>query len=184
MLVAALAQPALNDIRHNRLLLQTNTRVLATEWALANLPPGSRVKAEFRSIMEQSTEGVPYPPNAPELRVEYFEGRPQFDDAANFAQHGVQYFVTSSHAYERLLLDPPLKSQREIGERYLDLHRDLDREAKLVARFAPGHGGHSVPYSQDEIFTPFWNLDQYDRPGPTIQIYALDRPRTAEDRKR
>jgi 4-amino-4-deoxy-L-arabinose transferase-like glycosyltransferase len=184
ILVAALAQPALNDVRHNRLLLQTNTRVLATEWALANLPPGSRVKAEFRSIMQQSTEGVPYPPNAPQLDIEYFEGRPQFDDAANFARRGVQYFVTSSHAYERLLLDPPLKRQRETGKRYLSLHRDLDREATLLARFAPGHGGRSVPYSQDEIFTPFWNLDQYDRPGPTIQIYALGRPRTARDRER
>lgn len=173
VLMAALAQPLMNDIRHNRLLLQANTRVLATEWVVANVPPGSSVEAEFRSIMDESTDGTPYPPGRPPLRVAYLEGRPELDDADDYANRDVQYFVTSSHAYERLLKDPPLRSQRQSGQRYLDLHRSLDQEARLVATFGPGYGGRAVPYSQDEIFTPFWNLEQYERPGPTIRIYSL-----------
>jgi 4-amino-4-deoxy-L-arabinose transferase-like glycosyltransferase len=174
LLGVALAQPLVNDVRHNRLLLQTNTRVLATAWALDNLPPGSRVKAELRSIMEESTEGVPYPLGGPVLHIDHFDGRPEFDEADDYADRKVRYFVTSSHAYERLLGDPPLRSQRESGLRYLHLHRSLARNAELVATFSPRHDGRAVPYSQDEIFTPFWNLDQYDRPGPTIRIYSLD----------
>jgi hypothetical protein len=174
LLGVALVQPLVDDVRHNRLLLQTNTRVLATVWAQANLPPGSSVTAEFRSILEESTEGVPYPPGGPSLHIQNFTGRPAFDDAGAYADRKVQYFVTSSHAYERLLDDPPLPSQRESGRRYLKLHRSLDEHAQLLATFSPGYGGRAVPYSQDEIFTPFWNLDQYDRPGPTIRIYSLD----------
>jgi 4-amino-4-deoxy-L-arabinose transferase-like glycosyltransferase len=175
----ALVQPLIDDVRHNRLLLQTNTRVLATAWALANLPPGSSVKAELRSIMEESTEGVPYPRGGPVLDIDHFDGRPEFDEADDYADQKVQYFVTSSHAFERLLGNPPLRSQRASGLRYLHLHRSLAKHAQLLATFSPGHGGREVPYSQDEIFTPFWNLDQYDRPGPTIRIYSLN-PQLAE----
>ena len=174
LLGVALIQPLVDDVRHDRLLLRTNTRVLATAWALANLPPGSSVKAELRSIMDESTEGVPYPPGGPALNIDHFDGRPEFDDADNYADRKVRYFVTSSYAYERLLGDPPLRNQREAGLRYLHLHRSLADNAELVATFAPGYGGREVPYSQDEIFTPFWNLDQYERPGPTIRIYSLD----------
>lgn len=170
----ALVQPLLDDVRHNRLLLQTDTRVLATAWVQANLPPDSTVKAELRSIMEESTEGVPYPEGGRRLNIDHFSGRPEFDEADDYADRKVRYFVTSSYAYERLLGDPPLRSQREAGLRYLHLHRSLERNARLLATFTPGQDGREVPYSQDEIFTPFWNLEQYARPGPTIRIYALD----------
>lgn len=174
VLVAALAQPLINDVRHNRLLLQANTRVLATEWVQANLPPGSSVKAEFRSILDPPTGDGAGPRDGRHLRVDHFEGRPAFNDAGNYAARNVQYFVTSSHAYERLLMDPPLRSQRATGLRYLELHRSLESEAELVASFTPGYGGRQVPYSQDEVFTPFWNLELYERPGPTIRIYSLE----------
>jgi hypothetical protein len=108
------------------------------------------------------------------LDIDNFDGRPEFDEADDYADRKVRYFVTSSYAYERLLGNPPLRSQRESGLRYLHLHRSLAKNAELLATFSPGYGGREVPYSQDEIFTPFWNLDQYDRPGPTIRIYSLD----------
>jgi hypothetical protein len=181
LLGVALVQPLVADVRHTRLLLQANTRVLATEWALANLPPGSSVTAELRSIMEESTEGVPYPVGGPVLHIAHFDGRPEFDEADDYADRDVRYFVTSSHAYERLLGDPPLRSQRQSGLRYLQLHRSLAENAELIATFSPGYGGREVPYSQDEIFTPFWNLDQYERPGPTIRIYALAPQPVGED---
>lgn len=180
LLGVALVQPLVADVRHNRLLLQANTRVLATEWALANLPPGGRVTAELRSVMNESTEGVSYPVRGPVLHIAHFDGSPELDEADDYADRGVRYFVTSSYAYERLLGDPLLLSQRQSGLRYLRLHRSLAEHAELIATYSPGHGRREVPYSQDEIFTPFWNLDQYDRPGPTIRIYALD-PQLAGD---
>src|SRR5207247_9061847 len=36
---AALAQPLAFDLLHNRTLLQTDTRILATHWLQANTPP-------------------------------------------------------------------------------------------------------------------------------------------------
>ena len=44
----------------------------------------------------------------------------------------------------------------------------------MTSALGVSRGGREVPYSQDEIFTPFWNLEQYDRPGPTIRIYLLN----------
>src|SRR5439155_23995768 len=41
---AALAQPLAFDLMHNRILLQTDTRILANEWVQANLLPGSRLR--------------------------------------------------------------------------------------------------------------------------------------------
>lgn len=184
LLGVALAQPLVQDVMHNRLLLQTSTRELATAWALTNLPPGSSVKAELRSIMDRSTEHVPYPPGAPILKIDHFEGSPAFVTAGDYAKRKVRYFVTSSYAYERLLGQPPTRSQRETGLRYLRLHQSLQKDAQLLATFTPGHGGLEVPYSQDEIFTPFWNLSLYERPGPTIRIYSLEPLLADADSKR
>jgi hypothetical protein len=134
--------------------------------------------------MDRSTEHVPYPPGAPVLEIDHFEGSPAFVTAGDYAERKVRYFVTSSYAYERLLGQPPTRGQRESGLRYLRLHRSLQNDAQLLATFTPGHGGLEVPYSQDEIFTPFWNLSLYERPGPTIRIYSLEPLRADADSER
>src|SRR5439155_11837777 len=93
------------------------------------------------------------------------------DQLRAFVDRNVQYVVTSSFASERYQTDDPRRP--DAGQRYQRFNRDLDEQAELVARFAPGSGGRDVPYSQDIVFTPLWDLEQYERPGPTIKIYSL-----------
>jgi 4-amino-4-deoxy-L-arabinose transferase-like glycosyltransferase len=175
LLVAlALLQPLGNSLLHNRLLLQTDTRIVANEWVQANLPSGSRVKVEDYALRDLSTASRTYTPNRAELKIERFDGSPETEQARTFAERGVQYVVTSSFAFERYLLEPPLPGQRETGERYQRLHRSLERRAALIATIGPGPGGGPVPYRLDDVLTPFWSLPDYERPGPTLRIYSLE----------
>jgi hypothetical protein len=173
LLTAAIAQPLANDLLHNRLLLEKDTRVLANEWIQGNLPPGSRLKIEDYSLRDSSTHSRMHIPNTAGLRIERFEGSPEADNARYFAERSVQYVVTSSFAYERYLLEPPSPSQQEAAQRYQRLHRSLDQRADLVVQFSPGRNGQEVPYRLEDMMTPFWSLEQYERPGPTVRIYSL-----------
>jgi hypothetical protein len=172
LLALAAVQSLANDLLHNRLLLHADTRILANEWVQASLPRGSHLKVEDYSLRDLSTQARTYTPNTAELHIERFEGSPEADSARYFAERNVQYVVTSSFAYDRYLLDPPSPSQRESSLRYQRLHRSLEQRAELVARFSPGVGGQEVPYSLDNSLTPFWMLERYERPGPTIRIYS------------
>jgi hypothetical protein len=161
LLAVALAQPILNDVLHNRLLLQTDTRVQASEWVRANLPPDSRVWAEDYTVTDVRGRGFPSGSAAP--RVERFEDTPEADGARYFVERDVQYVVISSF--------PEHYVPEEYGLRRL--HRSLEREAKLVARFAPGLGGGELPFHLESMYTPFWSLEQWERPGPTVSVYSL-----------
>jgi hypothetical protein len=175
LLVAlTLLQPLGNSLLHNRLLLQTDSRIVANEWVQANLPPGSRLKVEDYALRDLSTASRTYTPNRAELKIERFDGSPETEQARAFAERGVQYVATSSFAFERYLLEPPSPGQRETGERYQRLHRSLERRAELIATLGPGPGGGPVPYRLDDVLTPFWSLTDYERPGPTIRIYSLE----------
>lgn len=167
------AQPLALSLVHNRLLFQADTRVLANEWIQANLPRGSRLKIEDYSLRDLSTQARTYTPNTADLKIERFEGSPEAEQARYFAERNVQYVVTSSFTYERYLLDPPLPGQQESGARYQRLHRSLEQRTELVARFSPGFGNAELPYRLDDVLTPFWSIEQYERPGPTIRIYLV-----------
>jgi hypothetical protein len=150
-----------------------DTRVLANEWVQANLPPGSRLKIEDYSLRDSSTQSRTYTPNTAQLRIERFEGSPEADSARYFAERNVQFVVTSSFAYDRYLMHPPLATQQEAALRYERLHRSLDQRAELVGQFSPGRDGQVLPFRLEDMMTPFWSLEQYERPGPTIRIYSL-----------
>jgi hypothetical protein len=173
LLGVAVAQPLANDLLHNRLLVEKDTRVLANEWVQANLPPGSRLKIEDYSLRDSSTQSRTYTPNTAQLRIERFEGSPEADSARYFAERNVQFVVTSSFAYDRYLMHPPLPAQQEAALRYERLHRSLDQRAELVGQFSPGRDGQVLPFRLEDMMTPFWSLEQYERPGPTIRIYSL-----------
>lgn len=173
LLAAALAQPLAFDLLHNRILAETDTRIQASEWVQANLPPNSRLKIEDYSLRDLSKGARTYTPNRAQLRIERFEGSPEADSARYFAEHNAQYVVTSSFTYERYLLNAPRPEQEESGILYQRLHRSLEQRTELVARFSPGVGGSEVPFRLDDLMTPFWSLEQYERTGPTIRIYSL-----------
>jgi hypothetical protein len=173
LLVAALAQPLIFDLQHDRILPQADTRVLANEWVQANLPPGSRLKEEEYTLRDLSSQSRTYTPNTAGLRIEQFMGNPEADQARYFVNHNVQYVVTSSFAYERYQLHPLPPGERAASLEYERLHRSLEQQAELVAIFGAGAGGREAPYALEDTFTPFWNLWEYERTGPTIRIYSL-----------
>jgi hypothetical protein len=174
LLSAVLAQPLAYVLLHHRLLPQTSTRVLATDWVQANVPPGSSVKVVEHSLTLPPGLGS-RTPAIPGLRIEFFDPRPEADEdsARKLADRDVQYVVTSSFDYDRYFMDPPLRWQQTFGRRYQRLQDSLEQQAQLVARFSPGIGERDVPFSVDNRYTPFWNLEQHERHGPTIRIYSL-----------
>ena len=173
LLAAALAQPLAFDLLHNRILMETDTRILANQWVQAGLPPNSRLKIEDYSLRDLSKGTRTYTPNTAQLKIERFEGSPEADSARYFAERNAQYVVTSSFTYERYLLNAPRPEQQESGVMYQRLHRSLEQRTELAARFSPGVGGNEVPFRLDDLMTPFWNLEQYERTGPTVRIYSL-----------
>jgi 4-amino-4-deoxy-L-arabinose transferase-like glycosyltransferase len=173
LLAAALAQPLANDLQHHRIMMQADTRVLANEWIQANLPHGSRLKADEYALLDRSAAHRTYTPNSANLEVEEFEREPEDDDASHFIKRKYQYVVTSSFLYDRYRANPALPEWREILERYNRLHRSLEQEGQLAARLSPGVGGRELPHRDEDMRTPFWNLEEYERPGPTVRIYSL-----------
>src|SRR5207249_8073715 len=70
LMAFAVAQPVSYDLQHNRLLTQADTRVLANEWAQANLPENSRLRAENYALLDLSSEHLAHTPNAANLKIE------------------------------------------------------------------------------------------------------------------
>jgi len=53
LIIAAVAQPTFDTVRHNQLIAKEDTRVLAAEWALANVPPGAKLAVEEYTIRDR-----------------------------------------------------------------------------------------------------------------------------------
>jgi hypothetical protein len=49
----------------------------------------------------------------------------------------------------------------------------LVSQGRVVARFSPGHGNQPLPFDLEDLYSPFWSLERYERPGPTITVYEL-----------
>jgi hypothetical protein len=168
LLAAAVTQPLINDVHHNRIVTQPDTRVLASEWMQANLPHGSRLRVEAYSLVDFSDQPLTY--DRADLRIELFRSTPTPEQLRVFVDRDVLYFVTSSYALERYLLTP---RRQNSALAYQSMHRQLEDRAELIAQFGPAFGGHELPYSLSNVFTPYWNLELYERNGPTIRIYSL-----------
>ena len=49
----------------------------------------------------------------------------------------------------------------------------LAQQGRVVARFSPSVDGEPIPFDLEDLYSPFWGLDRYERPGPTITVYEL-----------
>src|SRR5207248_3775265 len=90
LLAAALAQPLTNDLLHNRILMETDTRILASEWVQANLPRGSRLKVEDYSLRDLSSGSLTYTANAAKLRIELLAGERAVEQPLDELAHEAQ----------------------------------------------------------------------------------------------
>jgi 4-amino-4-deoxy-L-arabinose transferase-like glycosyltransferase len=162
LLAVALAQPLANSILHDRIMARTDTRVLAAEWVRTNLPTDDRLAVERGSLL-LPVEEVLLSADVPRLRDQFPRLR-EGEQIADLAARGVEYVVINSFIYAR----------DERWEHRRPLHQDLEQHAQLIALIGPGIGGREVPFQREDVVaSPFWALEEYERPGPTIRIYSL-----------
>ena len=176
LIAATIAQPLVNDIRHNQLISREDTRILAVRWTQDNLRPDTRLKFGDYTLEDPSWLSRSYLPPEIEHRMDRLEIRPSSDEVRELVKDRNDFVMISSFRYGRLFADA--SSRQAIQEQ--QLYQSLAQEGSLVASFTPGRGGASPPFSAEDLYTPFWNLERYERAGPTILVYAL--PRTSAAR--
>ena len=89
------------------------------------------------------------------------------DPATVLGGSSFMYVVTSSFNSDRFTSDP----QR--FPRQTAFYQARDQQTRLVAEFRPGKDDTTIPFDIEDLYTPFWRLDRYDRMGPTIRIDSL-----------
>jgi 4-amino-4-deoxy-L-arabinose transferase-like glycosyltransferase len=158
--VVLVAAPTLADaVRFDALLTQTDTRTLAREWLSTSLPA-------------DATFAVDAPPLGP---TNTGQTAVRADDALyeltpnEYRARGVQYLIVSSFVADAPAVDSAREARREA------FNAALGSQATLVAQFRPYVGDAAPPFAYDQIYGPYMDLAQLERPGPTISVYRLTR---------
>jgi hypothetical protein len=147
------------DVQLNHLLSQTDTRTLAREWMVANIPAASQV-----IMIDGETYGKPKVAgryqlisvhNVPELRA---------------ATESAKWVVSDS--FPPLSLWSKGASRRESAV--------LDSQATLEFDSDPMKAGAEEPVfdPNDAFFVPFKHITSMIRPGPRIRIWKIAAPPT------
>jgi uncharacterized membrane protein len=158
------AQPLLAILGHNRIVSQTDTRVLATRWLEENVSKnigGDGAKGE--RIAYAGSVFMPYGrPVPPRAAVVVTAGL----DAAELTAKGVDYLVTHEHPLSFSTLDAAAMDA-------------LAPHLTLVADFDPRAGGdpevEAIFEDVDAYYVPFHGFASVARPGPHVRIYAVGR---------
>ncbi|HZO28857.1 MAG TPA: glycosyltransferase family 39 protein [Chloroflexota bacterium] len=162
--IAALAQPTVDTVRHNVLIGRDDTRALAAQWALANVPAGAKVAVEEYTIRDRRPRAYGGP--AWHLDTDLLDvNQLRRADPTAPLRGSTRYFITSSFQQDRFAGGPD-SPQRQFYEA-------LASQGRVAARFAPGRDGQPIPFDLEDLYSPFWRLDRYERPGPTITVYEL-----------
>ena len=168
---------------YNRLLQQTDTRLLAAEWMYTHAADGAsvglinkytlRLRPTPRSVLQALEEFRTgdisgrvtslYAQSLQSPGYEIFEKRPTEPWEHEFSlQNLPEYMVV--HGY------PPLLDQgfpKEISQ--------ILKQYRLVSSFAPHDPAQASPMFPDRLdvfFVPYTRFQQVERPGPFIYIYA------------
>jgi hypothetical protein len=170
------AQPAIAVVQHNLVITRDDTRVLAARWAIDNLSGKGEIAIDKSNVTLYSPSGGWADPRL-DLSDQTRVHRRSLDE---YRTRGYSFLVTSSYIQDRYFVPTTDRwsayfreherlrwpDERERAER-------LERRERPVMIFAPGPDGASVPFQFDDIYTPYWNLWAWYRPGPTIKVYAL-----------
>lgn len=157
------AQPLIAILGHNRIARQTDTRVMATRWLDENLPPGSRIAFAGAVLM-------PY-------------GQPQPPRDARVVAHGLEPGVLATAGAEVLVVhDHPLYFSSVDRAALASLEASLAAgggRLRKLAEFDPRAGArdpaHEPVFEQtDAYYIPFHGFDRVARPGPRVEVYALE----------
>ncbi len=186
-LTALVSLPAL---RYDWLLSQPDTRTMAAAWIEANLPPSSQVavesyppplnpdletlraqqQAEPRSLGARDQwvleKGLPAGETAYQLvRLNLVDTSPKVDNVTPYlATHPIRYFVVTDFRW---------KSDHQ---GHLALKTYLARNGRLLRSFPAGRDASYIPSDMlNNMEDPLVELWKVERPGPTIEVYEVDR---------
>lgn len=163
VLAAALVQPVAFSLKHDAITGQADTRFQAAAWIDANVPPGVPLAVESYASLDakfgwkghSAIDSWMYWPENEQSLARAFGGAYRYVVVSSFG-----YGVRQSPGDEPSTLRGP--------------YSDLEGRGRLVALFAPGRDNGEIAYFVDDMYTPFWNLAERVRPGPTIRIYEID----------
>jgi hypothetical protein len=192
--VALLAQGLVFSVHNDLVLARADTRTLAREWLVDNVPAGTKLVVEpvfpdqwaadpgrplfsatgsgnrwnkWRTSRSRvANDGTLIRGAARVVKLEDYERttRPQL--LGSYERGGFCWVVTGSTQYGRAYADPRAVPN---ALRYYD---ELRRRGDVVYRVSPyGRDGERVPFSFDFSFD-YYPLT-YERPGPEIVIYRL-----------
>ncbi|HEX3243785.1 MAG TPA: glycosyltransferase family 39 protein [Chloroflexota bacterium] len=164
-LVAAVLIPAVGQIAtHNLLIARPDTRVEAFDWLRSSVPSKSKLAIEDYTIRDRR-------PRAYQDDGRFFDtdliNVNDIRDPNSVLLGSFAYVVTSSFNQDRFTSDPQRFPRQNA------FYQALDTQARLVAEFRPGKGGTSIPFDIEDLYTPFWHLERYERMGPTVRVYEL-----------
>jgi hypothetical protein len=190
--VALLGQSAVHAVHNDRVLSRPDTRGLAHDWMVENIPPGTKVMLEpivparwsedpnradpatpagkrwelwdtAKADVDDFGRPVPRPRF---VKVDKYERtlRPELID--RYEQEGFCWVVIGSHQRDRALVEPEEVPQA------IAYYDELARRGEEVARFSPYRDGATPPDFNFDWAFDYYPL-AYERPGPEIVIYRL-----------
>ncbi len=170
LLAAAVVLPSLaSTVRHNVLLGRTDTRTLAREWIVANVPAGAAIVLQAGG---PELDGLPY--DMTEVGTLELPEKPLEEWIAEAAEGrgdekgGGVWLVTSSFSTERRLLDEGRDA--EVRNWYTDLANRWTPALTVMPRV----GRRVDPrFVFDDVYGPSASTWSTDRPGPALRVYIL-----------
>lgn len=161
-LLLSVLQGLIFSLRHDYLITQKDTRIIAREWIIKHIPAGSKIIIECYgpSLRDYNNDGA-----MPRYSVENVRSNILPKPLQEYHQEGYGYFVTSDFVRMRYLLDP------EKFPRENNFYNSLSLSAEKV--FESDNCLKAELFHLDDIYSPFWNIFVLSRPGPGIRIYKI-----------
>lgn len=174
LLALALIGPLMHSIHNDRVLSRTDTRQLAKQWILENVPSDAKIAFDLVGPPPYYKKGdaaggdpaftIKPLPRGTEIEKYAQSLSPEVLDG--FERDGYCYVVSASIQKGRVTKDP---SKAPGAAAY---YAALEERGEKVASFSPMKPGKSVPRFNFDISYNYFPLAYY-RPGPQIDIYRL-----------
>jgi hypothetical protein len=168
------AQGLVFSLHNDVVLAREDTRQLARDWMVQNIPPDTKVVVEPNMPHQWAYDPGGAAPRWNKWATSRSKGKPvKLEDyertlrpglIGSYARGGYCWVVIGSNQYGRALAEP------EEVPGALAYYEELRRRGEQVYRVRPWDG-EAVPFSFDFSFNAYPLT--YGRPGPEIQIYRL-----------
>jgi hypothetical protein len=185
VLAIALIGPLIHVVHNDRVLSRTDTRQLAKDWVIENVPKDQKIAFDLVGPppyynVNGALKGAPAFTIRPLPRgteIEKFAQNLSPEMLDTFEQEGYCYIASASIQKGRVTKDP---SKAPGAAAY---YKALDQRADKIASFSPMKPGHELPEFNFDLSYNYYPLGYY-RPGPQIDIYRLNGGECTPDTKK